>query len=40
MRRCRDASMPPLYARTGDGGVAVVIGAALLIIVRRRVKHG
>ena len=40
-----DASLPrridpPLYARTGDGGVALVIGAALIIIVRRRVKRG
>jgi apolipoprotein N-acyltransferase len=40
-----DAPLPrridaPLYARTGDGGVALVIGAALLMIVRRRVKHG
>jgi apolipoprotein N-acyltransferase len=40
-----DAPLPrrinaPLYARTGDGGVALVIGAALLMIVRRRIKHG
>jgi apolipoprotein N-acyltransferase len=40
-----DASLPrridaPLYARTGDGGVALVIGAALIMIIRRRVKRG
>jgi apolipoprotein N-acyltransferase len=40
-----DASLPrrvdaPLYARTGNGGVALVIGAALIMIVRRRVKRG
>jgi apolipoprotein N-acyltransferase len=40
-----DASLPrridaPLYARTGDGGVALVIGVALIIIIRRRVKRG
>ena len=40
MRRCRAASIAPLYARTGDGGVALVIGAALIMIVRRRVKRG
>jgi apolipoprotein N-acyltransferase len=31
---------PTLYARTGDAGVALVIGAALIIVVRRRAKHG
>jgi apolipoprotein N-acyltransferase len=40
-----DVSLPgridaPLYARTGDGGVALVIGAALIIVIRRRVKRG
>ena len=40
-----DASLPrrvdaPLYARSGDGGVALVIGAALIMIVRRRVNRG
>ena len=40
-----DASLPrridaPFYARTGDGGVALVIGAALIIVIRRRVKRG
>jgi apolipoprotein N-acyltransferase len=40
-----DASLPrridaPLYARTGDGGVALVIGAALILIIRRRAKRG
>ena len=39
-----DASLPrrvdaTLYARTGDAGVALVIGTALIIIVRRRVKR-
>jgi apolipoprotein N-acyltransferase len=28
-----------LYARTGDSGVALVIGVALIIIIRRRVKR-
>ncbi|MEA3028572.1 MAG: apolipoprotein N-acyltransferase, partial [Alphaproteobacteria bacterium] len=40
-----DAALPrhidaPLYARTGDGGVALVIGAALLMVIRRRVRRG
>ena len=40
-----DASLPrridaPLYARTGDSGVVLVIGAALIMIVRRRVRRG
>jgi apolipoprotein N-acyltransferase len=40
-----DASLPrridpPLYARTGDVGVALVFGAALIIIVRHRAKRG
>ena len=40
-----DASLPqridaPLYARTGDSGVVLVIGAALIMIIRRRVKRG
>jgi apolipoprotein N-acyltransferase len=39
-----DASLPrridpPLYARTGDGGVALVVGAALIIVIRRRVRR-
>jgi apolipoprotein N-acyltransferase len=39
-----DASLPgridpPLYARTGDAGAALVIGAALIIILRRRIKR-
>ncbi len=39
-----DASLPrridaTLYARTGDSGVALIIGAALIIIIRRRVKR-
>jgi len=39
-----DASLPrridaTLYARTGDSGVALVIGAALIIIIRRRAKR-
>jgi apolipoprotein N-acyltransferase len=40
-----DASLPrrvdaPLYARTGDAGIALVIGAALIAIIRRRVRRG
>jgi apolipoprotein N-acyltransferase len=40
-----DASLPqrigaPLYARTGDSGVMLVIGAALIMIIRRRAKRG
>jgi apolipoprotein N-acyltransferase len=40
-----DASLPrrigaPLYARTGDVGVALVFGAALIIIVRRKAQRG
>jgi apolipoprotein N-acyltransferase len=31
---------PPFYARTGDIGVALVFGAALIIIVRHRAKRG
>ena len=39
-----DASLPrridaTLYARTGDSGVALVIGAALIIVIRRRAKR-
>jgi apolipoprotein N-acyltransferase len=39
-----DASLPrridaTLYARTGDAGVALVMGIALIVIVRRRVKR-
>jgi apolipoprotein N-acyltransferase len=39
-----DASLPrridaTLYARTGDTGVALVIGAALIIVIRRRAKR-
>jgi apolipoprotein N-acyltransferase len=38
-----DASLPrpidpPPYARTGDGGVALVVGAALIIVIRRRAR--
>jgi apolipoprotein N-acyltransferase len=40
-----DASLPrrigpTLYARTGDGGVMLFIGAALIFILRRRVRRG
>ena len=40
-----DASLPrrigpTLYARTGDGGVALVMGAALIFIIRRRARRG
>jgi apolipoprotein N-acyltransferase len=40
-----DAALPrrinrTLYAATGDAGIAAVIGAALIIIVRRRMKRG
>jgi apolipoprotein N-acyltransferase len=40
-----DASLPrridpPLYARTGDGGVFLLIGIALIFMVRRRLRHG
>jgi apolipoprotein N-acyltransferase len=39
-----DASLPrpiaaPLYARTGDSGVALVIGAALILVIRRRAQR-
>jgi apolipoprotein N-acyltransferase len=39
-----DAPLPrridaTFYARTGDAGVALVIGAALIIIIRRRVRQ-
>ncbi len=39
-----DASLPrrinaTLYARTGDTGVALVIGAALIIVIRRRAQR-
>jgi apolipoprotein N-acyltransferase len=39
-----DASLPrriepPLYARTGDAGAALVMGAALIIIIRRRMRR-
>jgi apolipoprotein N-acyltransferase len=39
-----DSSLPrridaTFYARTGDTGVALVIGVALIIIIRRRVRH-
>ena len=45
MEGIMDASLPqridaPLYARTGDSGVVLVIGAALIMIIRRRVKRG
>jgi len=30
---------PPLYARTGDAGAALLIGAAFIIVVRRRIKR-
>jgi apolipoprotein N-acyltransferase len=40
-----DASLPrrigpTLYSRTGDGGAILFIGAALIFILRRRVKRG
>jgi len=40
-----DASLPqridpPFYARTGDGAVILVLGAALIIVVRRRARRG
>ena len=39
-----DASLPqridpPLYARMGDAGAALIIGAAFLIVVRRRMRR-
>jgi apolipoprotein N-acyltransferase len=39
-----DASLPrriaaPLYARTGDAGVVLVFGVALIVVVRRRAKR-
>jgi apolipoprotein N-acyltransferase len=30
---------PPLYARLGDAGAALVLGAALILIIRRRVRR-
>jgi apolipoprotein N-acyltransferase len=40
-----DAPLPrrigtPFYARTGDGGVALLLGAALIFVIRRRVRRG
>jgi apolipoprotein N-acyltransferase len=40
-----DASLPrridpPLYVRTGDGVVGLILGAALVIVIRRRVRRG
>ena len=40
-----DAPLPrridaPLYARTCDGGVFLLIGIALIFMVRRRLRHG
>jgi apolipoprotein N-acyltransferase len=40
-----DASLPrridaPLYARTGDGAIFLLIGLALIFMVRRRLRHG
>jgi apolipoprotein N-acyltransferase len=40
-----DAPLPqriaaPLYARTGDGGVLLFMGVALIFVVRRRVRRG
>jgi len=40
-----DASLPrridaPLYARTGDGAIFLLIGVALIFMVRRRLRHG
>jgi MYXO-CTERM domain-containing protein len=40
-----DAPLPrridaPLYARTGDGGVFLLIGIALIFMVRRRLRYG
>ena len=39
-----DASLPrridpPLYERTGDAGIAVLIGATFIIVIRRRAKR-
>jgi apolipoprotein N-acyltransferase len=39
-----DASLPrriglTLYARTGDGAVAIVLGATIIILIRRRVRQ-
>jgi apolipoprotein N-acyltransferase len=30
---------PPLYARTGDAGVALLIGVAFIIVLRRRIRR-
>jgi apolipoprotein N-acyltransferase len=30
---------PPLYARTGDTGAALLIGAAFIVVLRRRVRR-
>lgn len=40
-----DVSLPrridaPLYARTGDAGIALIVGAALILVIRRRVRRG
>ena len=31
---------PTLYARTGDGGVFLLIGVALIFVIRRRARYG
>jgi apolipoprotein N-acyltransferase len=30
---------PPLYVRIGDAGAALIVGAALIIIIRRRIRR-
>ena len=40
-----DASLPrriapPLYVRTGDGAVALLLGVAAIMVIRRRVRRG
>jgi apolipoprotein N-acyltransferase len=40
-----DASLPrpigpTLYARFGDGGVALLLGAATILVIRRRIRRG
>jgi apolipoprotein N-acyltransferase len=40
-----DASLPeridpPPYARTGDAGIALLLGVSLIIVVRRRAGRG
>ena len=40
-----DASLPrridpTLYSRTGDAGIGLLLGAAFIIVIRRRVSPG